>query len=98
MLRLPSVFLFSWYPLCTSVDNTNAMKLHLHLDIKIKNTGNYTFIQPRAQRVQRRVRSAALKPRSGHRPQTRLRQTAGFNLISGIQPVIVSYNNVEDDK
>ena len=42
MTRLPDVFNIYWYPLCTGVANTYALKLHLHLAIKISKTGKYT--------------------------------------------------------
>ena len=43
MLRLPYVFTIDQYPICTSVANTHALKLHLHLDINIAKTDNYNF-------------------------------------------------------
>ena len=52
MPRLPDIFIIVWYPLCTSVASTYALKLHLQLSINRYNTGNYTFIEPRPQTVQ----------------------------------------------
>ena len=43
MSRLSDVFPISWYPLCTSVANTFALKLNLQLDINRSNTGKYTL-------------------------------------------------------
>ena len=43
MSRLPDVFPIAWYPLCTSVANTYALKLYLQLAINISKIGNYTL-------------------------------------------------------
>ena len=51
MLRLKYVFTISQYPICTSDDNTYALKLHLHMDINRSHTGNDTFTEPRSQIV-----------------------------------------------
>ena len=43
MTRLPDVFNIYWYPLCTGVANTYALKLYLQLAINISKIGNYTL-------------------------------------------------------
>ena len=71
MSRLPDGFPIAQYPLCTSVDNTHALKLRLQMDINRAKTSNYTVTEPRAQRVQRQRQAAAATPHIGRRPQTR---------------------------
>ena len=71
MSLLPDGFTISQYPLCTSVANIHALKLHLNLDKNIANTVNYTFTEPRAQIVQIQGKAAAPTTHIGCRPQTR---------------------------
>ena len=98
MLRLTDGIPIAWYPLYTSVSNTNALKLHLNITINRAKTGNYTFIEPRAQKVQSQGQVSAPTPCRGRCTQTILRQSKGVTLIDGMQPVRVPYNNAEDDK
>ena len=94
ILHLSDEFPVSPYPICINVDNTRAMKLHIQLDMNRSNTGNYTFTEPRSQRVQIQGRSAAPTPCRCCCPQTSSIQNLGVPLISGMQPVIVPYKNV----
>ena len=48
--------------------------------------------------MQSQGQEAAPTPRIGHRPQTISRQSSGVPLIAGMKPVIVPYNNAEDDE
>ena len=52
VLCLPNGFPITHYPLCTSIDNTDAMKLRLQLAINRANMGNYMFTEPISQIVQ----------------------------------------------
>ena len=56
---LTDVFPTDWYPHFTSISNTHVLTLHKHISVNRSKTGNYNFIEPRAQRVQSRVKSAA---------------------------------------
>ena len=94
ILHLSDEFPVSPYPICINVDHTRAMKLHMQLDMNRSNTGNYTFTEPRSQRVQIQGRSAAPTPCRCCCPQTSSIQNLGVPLISGMQPVIVPYKNV----
>ena len=62
MPRLSDVFPIAWYPICTNVSSTYALKLNLQLAINRSNTGNYTFIEPRSQIVQTQGQVAAPTP------------------------------------
>ena len=84
MPRLPDEFPISPYPLCTSVANTNALKL------------TYIFTEPRAQLLQRQGRAAAPSHCKGCHPPTRSRKITGVPLIAFMKPVIVPYINTED--
>ena len=84
MSRLPDLFPIAQCPLCSSIANTHAQKLHLHLDIDRANTDKYNFTYTRAQGVQRQVQSASPIPHRSLRTQTTLRQSLGVPLIAGM--------------
>ena len=92
---LPGGFPIAWYPLCTSVANTYSLQLHLYISINRSKTGNYNFIEPKSQIVQRQGQLSAPTPCRGFFPQTIPRQISGVTLISGMQPVRVPYINAE---
>ena len=81
MSRLPDGFPISHNPLCTSVDNTKELQLHIHLYINRAKTGNYTFTEPISKIVQSQGQAAAQTPCIGCHLHTRSIQIAVFPLF-----------------